>query len=55
MVVQASAQQNMTRETLLGSLDRAMALLKPQHPCNAPIYDSLQRSVKVLTQQLTAC
>lgn len=55
MVVQASAKQSTPRETILGSLDKAMALLKPQHPRNSPLLSGLQRSVQTLTQQLTAC
>lgn len=55
MVVQASAKQDTPRETILGSLDKAMQQLKPQHPCNSTLLDGLQRWVQTLAQQLTAC
>lgn len=55
MVVQASARQNAPREATLASLDKAMAMLKPQHPGNSSLLNGLQRSVQTLAQQLTAC
>ena len=52
MVVQNSSEAGISRHAVLAALDKAMALLRPQHAKNAPIFEDLTRSVQTLTAQL---